>query len=149
MLPWNRLSAGVVGKKSHIHTTHEESWQLDSTGIQILNLFKNVVNLVRSQWDVIHSYSNSYILFATLANRGILKGHPDFQKFEQRMHRNLSLVHAELSSSGKLWAHPPALETRDKHKPLFSQHKVQETISKETYRKLALENFIKNFIPNN
>lgn len=31
----------------------------------------------------IQSYSNSYILFKTLANRGILKGHPDFQQFEK------------------------------------------------------------------
>lgn len=65
------------------------------------------------------------------------------------MHQNLTLAHAELPFSEKLLSHPPAQEIRDKHKPLFSQHKVQETISKDTYRKLALENLMQNFIQNN
>lgn len=38
VLPGYRLSTRVVGKQSHVHSAHEQSGQLDSSGVQVVNL---------------------------------------------------------------------------------------------------------------
>lgn len=38
VLPGNRLPAHVIGKQSHVHSTHEQSRQLDSPRVKVVNL---------------------------------------------------------------------------------------------------------------
>lgn len=38
VLPGNRLPARVVGKQSHVHSAHEQSGQLHSSRVQVVDL---------------------------------------------------------------------------------------------------------------
>lgn len=40
VLPGNRLPACVIGEQSHVHAAHEQSSQLDSPRVQVVNLWK-------------------------------------------------------------------------------------------------------------
>lgn len=42
VLPRDGLAAGVVGEKCHVDTAHEQRRQLDSSGVQVLDLFQTM-----------------------------------------------------------------------------------------------------------